>query len=107
MVFIGCYSRRRAGSETALTTNDLFILCLVLICSMSVFVGAILPDAGFFNTLGDLSLPAGWDFFFDTIDAYVNILTFSIEGLPVFLVFFTWGLTLITIWCLMRMIFGG
>jgi hypothetical protein len=91
-----------------MTTNDLFIYALIVIVVMSVFVGALVPGVGTWDAIGiGVDLPAGIDFIWDTIAAFGGMLTFTIEGMPIFINLFCWILTIIVIWCLVRMPFGG
>lgn len=90
-----------------MTTNDLFSWSLTVIIAMSAFVGALLPDLGVFAVGGNISVPGGLDFIFGTIDAFVGLMTFTIPGMPMFISLFSWGLSIIILWCIGRWLFGG
>jgi hypothetical protein len=91
-----------------MTTNDIFAFCLVIIVVMSVFVGALVPGVGTWDEIGTgIDLPAGIDFIWDAVAAFGGMLTFTIEGMPLWISLFCWGLTILSIWCLVRMPFGG
>lgn len=91
-----------------MTTNDIFAFCLTVIVVMSIFVGALVPGIGTWDDIGTgIDLPAGLDFIWEAVAAFGGMLTFSIEGMPVFISLFLWCITILSIWCLVRMPFGG
>lgn len=83
------------------------IFTLTLIVVMSVFVGALLPGEDVeFNVGGDIGSPGIWDVITFVGGAFWGILTFSIGGLPWIFNLFFWMLTLINMWCIVRLIRG-
>jgi short subunit fatty acids transporter len=89
-----------------MSDHDLFTLCIVLIVVMSFFTGLVTDLTASFNVGGVLDAPNPWDVITFIGGGFWALMTFSIEGMPVFINLFFWLLSVIALWLLIRMIRG-